>query len=429
MIISLRFIRSNQRIFITLFLIGVLAVIFALYLFFTVRVTVPTPVVTDQPLVAGTPEFVATFAGITNSPISRGGTITLLDNGEEFVPDLVREINAASSSIYFSTYIWEEGEFSEQVVTALENAARRGVPVRILLDGYASRMPKDERRVLEESGAMVGIFRPLLSDPLAINSRTHRRAIGIDGRIAYTGGIAVKDTWLGGGKREDEWRDSMVKLTGPLAARTLDVFADEWLVATGEMLVGVPIAPSSATPVFVTLVTSAGDLNRPIANAFLVTAMGAQRSLDIANPYVLPDEALRSVLVEKARSGVVVRLLVPGPETDAKTVRYASQYYYQELLDAGVHIYEYQPSLMHRKAIVVDGTWSVIGSANIDNRSASLNDENLLGIEDRTFASALTASFDHDLLNAAKITPDAWNAIGSFHRAWLWVMAIPFKQY
>ena len=128
MIISLRFIRSNQRIFITLFLIGVLAVIFALYLFFTVRVTVPTPVVTDQPLVAGTPEFVATFAGITNSPISRGGTITLLDNGEEFVPDLVREINAASSSIYFSTYIWEEGEFSEQVVTALENAARRGVP-------------------------------------------------------------------------------------------------------------------------------------------------------------------------------------------------------------------------------------------------------------------------------------------------------------
>lgn len=429
MIFSLHFIRSHQRIFIILSLVGALALVFALYLFFTVRVTVPTPVVSDQPLVAGTPSFVATFAGITNSPIGHGGTITLLDNGEEFVPDLVREINAASSSIYFSTYIWHEGDFSEQVVMALEDAARRGVSVRILLDGYASRMPEYERDALEESGAIIGIFRPLLSDPLAINSRTHRRAIGIDGRIAYTGGIAVKDTWLGGGKAEDEWRDSMVKLTGTLAVRTLDAFADEWLVATGEVLVSEPIAVTSEKPVFVTLVTSAGDLNRPIANAFLLTAMGAQRSLDIANPYVLPDEALRSVLIEKARSGVRVRLLVPGPETDATVVRFASQYYYQELLDAGVRIYEYQPSLMHRKAIVVDDIWSVIGSANIDNRSASLNDENLLGIEDATFASALTASFDHDLENALEVTPEAWNAIGLLHRTWLRIMALPFKQY
>lgn len=422
------FIRARPRTVLGLALVGALAIGLTLYLLLRVHLATPVPVTASAPLSAGTPEFVATFATVTNGSTGQGGAVTVLENGDGFLPDLLEELRTATSTVNFSTYIWKDGEFNRDVLEALTEAAGRGVAVRLLLDGYAADPPEEDLETFLRAGGEVGRFRPLAQSPLTANNRNHRRAITIDGRVGYTGGIAIMDTWLGAGMLKDEWRDAMFKVTGPLARSIDSAFADQWLVSTGEVVVARPPSPSSGNP-FVNVVGSAGDMNRPIANAFLLTALSAQKTLYIANPYFLPEDALLSVITQKARDGVDVRLLVPGANTDSQPLRWAAQYYYPELLDAGVRVYEYDPTLMHKKAIVADGAWSLVGSANIDNRSAVLNDENLLGIQDPELAATLTASFMGDLEHSTEITKEAWERQGSLARAWRWVMAIPYKQY
>ncbi|MES2225720.1 MAG: phospholipase D-like domain-containing protein [Patescibacteria group bacterium] len=425
------FAHGHVRLLAVLACIGILAVAFFFYVALFVHTGTPAPISLDGELVAGTPGFVKTFSNVTNSPIEQGSPVSILNNGAAFVPDLITEIQHASSTIDFSTYIWEDGTFSVRVLEALTAAARRGVVVRLLLDGISGSPPEKERAELVTAGGHAAVFHSVFDDPFSADNRNHRRAIVIDNRVGYIGGIAIADSWLGNGKKKDEWRDTMFKLTGTMAQSLDRSFVDQWLDTTGEIITAPQPVSNVAPPTntFVEVVGSAGDKNRPIAASFLLTALSAQKSLYITNPYVFPDNALRDVLEEKAKSGVDVRILVPGPNTDGPVVRWASQYYYQDLLDAGVRIYEYQPTLMHEKAMVADGVWSLIGSANIDNRSAELNDENVMGIQDPSLAHALVDTFNSDLKNSAEIGADAWRHRSILHRVLSWVMSIPFKQY
>jgi cardiolipin synthase A/B len=278
---------------------------------------------------------------------------------------------------------------------------------------------------LKQAGGHVGVFRPLrFGKLLRFHRRNHRRAIVVDGRIAYTGGAAVGDKWVGNARNPDEWRDSMVRVSGCLAENLQSAFAELWAFTTGEVLTGDSFfpddlaadddAPAAGGPPVRSLgvISSPSNEEHPLRLFFFLTFLGARERLWIASPYFVPDKHLREVVKRRARAGVDVRVLLPNELTDAKPIRRASHSYYSELMKAGVRIYEYQPAMMHAKTVVVDGTWAVVGSANMDIRSKELNEENVLGIFEPDFAQQLEQSFTHDLGDAIEIDRVKWRRRG-----------------
>jgi cardiolipin synthase len=371
------------------------------------------------------PEFLAALSGATSSPLGRGGTAELLSNGVEYVPAVLRDLRAARRSINFMVYIWEPGEASDSVLRVLTERARAGVQVRVALDGMgAMNAPDDGFRALRAAGGRVARFHPLRFGELTrFHRRNHRRAIVMDGTVGYTGGAAVGDKWLGDARNPDEWREDMVRVTGPLARSLQSAFAQTWSVTTGELLVGGAFyppepeapAPANGEPIALHLgvLSSPSDEDLPLRKLYWLTFAAAQERVYVTNPYFVPDHDLLEALMERARAGVDVRVLLPGPLTDAKPVRWASQAHYAELLEAGVRIYEYQGTMLHSKTLVVDGVWSVVGSANLDIRSMELNQENVLGILDARFGAELERTFARDLARAREVRPAEWR-----RRAW-----------
>jgi cardiolipin synthase len=369
-------------------------------------------------------DFLCAAAGLVNTTPHAGGTARLLNNGDEFFPCLLADIRAARRSVHWLAYIWEPGRCSDQVFGALGERARAGVEVRLLLDGVGGMLcPKEGRQELEQAGGRVGVFRPLRWGMLTrFYKRNHRRAIVIDGRIAYTGGAAVGDKWLGDARGPEEWRDTMTRVTGPPARDLQSHFAEDWAAVTGEILVGDGYYPRVEEPTgpgrlrHTAVASSPGSEQHPMRYFFLLSFLAARRKLYIASPYFVPDEHTRRAVERLAREGVDVRILLPNHHTDAKPIRQASHSYYDELLSAGVRIWEYQPTMMHSKLVVVDGCWSVVGSANMDIRSKELNEENALGILDPGLAAAIEASFLADLERAREIRLEEWRRRGLFPR-------------
>jgi cardiolipin synthase A/B len=380
---------------------------------------------------AGSPDFMRALSGALNAPVGTGGTVAVLDNGREFYPALLEAIRAAQRSINFSVYIWQEGEPSDAVVAALLERARQGVQVRILLDGFGGKgMPDATREALQTAGAQVKVFRPLKFGQITrYHRRNHRRAIVMDGTVGFTGGMAVAPQWLGDAEDPEHWRDMMVRLTGPAATHVQSAFADVWAYATGEMLAGdaffpdwsqsppaeAPAGPAQASsrPLVHTGVSSAPSKeDHPLGLLFLLTFSGARQRLYVATPYFMPDLTTRTALIERARAGVDVRILLPNELTDAAPVRLASQRHYEELLAGGVRIWEYQPTFLHAKWVVVDGTWSVVGSANLNVRSRELDHENVVGLLDAALGRRLEEDFARDLGRAREIRLEDWRRRG-----------------
>lgn len=365
------------------------------------------------------PDFLAALAGVTHAPVGRGGTAELLSNGDAFLPAMLRDMRAARQSIDFMVYIWEPGEMSDSVLGVLTERARAGVQVRVALDGMgAMRAPDEGFAALRAAGAKVGRFQPLRFGELTrFHKRNHRRAIVIDGEVGYTGGAAVGDKWLGEARNPDEWREDVVRVTGPPARSLQAAFAQIWSVITGEVLVGpafyppdppAPALPADPLALHVGVFSSPSDAHLPLRKLFWLTFASARERLYVTNPYFVPDDELLGALKERAEAGVDVRVLLPGPTTDAKPVRWASQAHYDELLAAGVRVYEYQGTMLHTKSLVVDGAWSVVGSANLDIRSTELNQENVLGILDAGFAAQVERAFLLDLARAEEIRLADW---------------------
>jgi cardiolipin synthase A/B len=356
-------------------------------------------------------------------PVRRGGHAELLDNGDAFFPALLEAFAAAERSINVMVYIWEPGTVSDMMFDALVARARQGVQVRILLDGLGGiRCPADGIERLREAGGTVATFRPpQFGKLLRFHRRNHRRAIVVDGLVGFTGGMAVGDKWLGDARDPSEWRDSMVRLTGALAENLQSAFAEAWAFSTGEVLTGDSFFPEEvaadndprrASVRSVGIISSPGSEEHPLRLFFFLTFLAARRRLWVATPYFVPDKHLREVLKQRARAGVDVRLLLPNELTDAWPIRYASHSYYADLLRAGVRIFEYQPTFMHAKTVVVDGLWSVVGSANMDIRSKELNEENVVGILEEEFGGELERSLEADFAKAREIDRTAWRRRG-----------------
>jgi cardiolipin synthase A/B len=361
----------------------------------------------------GSDSFVEWSSAFLSGPIFQGGEVTLLQNGDAFFPAMLDAVRGARETINFEVYIFEPDEIGRQFIDAFKERARAGVEVRLLLDGFGGmKMTKRYRDDLREAGVKLSRFRPLsLRSLVRFYRRSHRRAIVIDGRIGFTGGAAISAKWKGDVTNAHEWRDSMTKVTGPLVGGIQSAFAGNWVYCCGEVIAGPRFFPPLDTgdgPCSLSVVSSPSDALQPIRLLFWLSFINARRRLWICNSYFIPDKRLRAAVTERARAGVDVRVLVPGNHTDAIPVQAAGRSYYDELLAAGVRIFEYQPAMMHAKTVVVDGAWSVVGSANLDERSMELNEENILGIADRDFAGSIEVGVEQDLTRSREIHLDQW---------------------
>jgi cardiolipin synthase A/B len=391
--------------------------------------------VTEAPPVEDV-DFLVSLAGAMGTPVRSGGTAQLLNNGVEFFPAMLEAIRRAQHSINFTAYIWEPGQVSDQFFAALTERARAGVQVRLLLDGMGGlRAPKEGLEALRAAGGKVEPFRPpRLGKLTRFHKRTHRRAIVIDGRVGFTGGGAVADKWRGDAEHPEHWRDTMVQVTGPPAATLQTAFVSLWAPVSGELLTGDRFFPPQRDepgPALkhVGVASSPSEDDHPLRLFFLQSFQAARRRLYIASPYFVPDSAVRAAVVARARAGVDVRVLLPNELTDAKPIRRASHRYYEELLSGGVRIYEYQPTMMHAKGVVVDGKWSVVGSANMDIRSHELNAENVIGLLDDAFGAQMERAFLEDLARAREFRLEEWKQRGQWSRLLERACALFAEQY
>ncbi len=382
----------------------------------------------------GSERFVEWTSGYLNSPILQGGQVTILQNGDAFYPAMLEAIRKAEDSVNFEVYIFEPDEIGRQFMDAFKDRARAGVEVRLLLDGFGGiKMTKRYRDELREAGVTVARFRPFgLRSLVRFYKRTHRRAIVIDGRIGFTGGAAVSKKWKGNVGNPHEWRDSMTRVTGPMVAGIQSAFATNWVYCCGEVIAGPRFFPTlerGPGPCGLSVVSSPSDAMQPIRLLFWVSFINAQQRLWISNSYFIPDDRLRSAAIERAKSGVDVRILVPGNNTDALPVQAAGRSYYQELLEAGVRIFEYQPAMMHAKTTVVDGAWSIVGSANLDERSMELNEENVLGVADKDFAQSIERGVTADFARSREIVLEEWRKRSIFRRCMERICKVLIEQY
>ncbi len=360
-------------------------------------------------------EFVPTLSATLTLPVETTDTIEILNNGDAFMESLLSSIDAAHSSINFMAYIWEDGEMSDEILSHMEKKLDEGIPVRIAIDGFGGKFASMKR--FKDAGGEVynfHSFSPLPWDIAEYHKRNHRRAIVIDGSTAYIGGIGVEDKWLGNAENEDQWRDTMFKVTGRFASNVQGSFVDLW-AGSGELLTGeayFPEVPDEADMVYVPLASSPTSDTESIEKFIELSLASAEEKIYITTPYFLASPTVMNILEEKAKSGVEVQILLPNKLTDTPSVRYASRYLYDDLLKAGVHIYEYQPTFIHAKYMTIDGIWSVIGSANLDNRSMQLNQENIFGVRDAGFANDIESLFSVDASRATEITKEYWDSRG-----------------
>lgn len=360
-----------------------------------------------------TEAFVGYAAGVLDLPIHRGGTATILQNGDRFYASMLEAIRSARETVNFEVYIFESDEIGRQFVDAFIERARAGVEVRVLVDWFGSlKMKKRDRRALEAAGVKLARFRPLTPrNFVRMYRRTHRRAIVVDGRVAFTGGAAVSKKWAGDVRNNHEWRDSMTRVTGQLVSGIQAAFATNWVFCTGEVLGGPRFYPPQELepgPCGLSVVSSPSDAMQPIRVLFWMSFRNARKRIWISNSYFIPDRNLRKIVEDKAREGVDVRILVPGDHTDAIPVQLAGRSYYGELLSAGVRVFEFQPSMMHAKTAVVDDGWAIVGSANMDERSMELNEENVIGLLDPTFAGAVADGLADDFSRSREVKLDEW---------------------
>jgi cardiolipin synthase len=356
------------------------------------------------------PSYVAALLGVHPTG---GNSYTVLANGDQIFPSMLAAVNGAQRRISFETYIYNEGTIGKQFTEAFIGAAKRGVLVQLVIDAMGSnKIPKEWRDNLLAAGVKIGEFgAPKWYSLEELNYRTHRKILTIDGRVAFTGGVGLDDQWAGNAQDPQHWRDTMVRFEGPVARLMEGAFQENLVETTGPVTPIVdppPQIPAAPLDSAMVLRSSPTGGSNDLKRLYLLSIAAARRTLDICSPYFLTDESSRWALAEARRRGVRVRVLVEGDLTDAKPVKYAGRDAYQLLLDQGVEIYEYQPTMMHVKVTLVDGVWSMVGSANFDNRSLELNDEMNVAVSDRSLAARLTQDFEQDLRSARKLDPASW---------------------
>lgn len=369
------------------------------------------------------PEFLRATEALTGAPISEGSEIELMVNGDTIFPAILETIQGARKTLTLETYVYWRGDITNRVAEAVCKRARAGVECKVILDALGSAfMDRAQIDQMRDAGVEVCLFRPIRPYTLRrLANRSHRRILVADGEVGMTGGVGIAEEWTGDAEDSDHWRDSHARVRGPVVRHPQGAFAEHWLEATGEALAGddylphLEPRPDGMRMQLVRSESGVGDTN--VETIYYLAIASAQRSLDLTAAYFVPRPAFTDALADAAERGVEVRILVPGPHIDKPFVRVAGRDSYGRLLAAGARIYEYQPTMLHAKALTVDGAWSSLGTVNFDNRSFQLHDEITLGVWDAGLAEQLTEQFERDLERSQEITPERWRDRGVRRRA------------
>ena len=359
------------------------------------------------------PQFRREMSVMLGPSILPGNHVIDLENGEEIFPAMLEAIRSARRTITFETYIYWSGKVGQQFADALSERARAGVKVHVVVDWVGSiKMEGDLLTQMERSGVEVKHYRPLKWYNLGrLNNRTHRKLLVIDGKVGFTGGVGIADQWSGHAQDPDHWRDLHFRLEGPAVAQFQAAFNDNWIKTTGEVLNGdgyfPPLQPVGGMDAHLFIASPAGG-SESMHLMYLMAIAAAEQSIDLQAAYFVPDELIMKALIAARHRGVRIRVLLPGKHIDSETVRLASKAHWGELLLAGVEIYEYQPTMMHNKLLIVDGLMVSVGSTNFDVRSFRLNDEASLNVYDATFAARMTEVFEQDLKPSVRYTYERW---------------------
>jgi len=358
---------------------------------------------------ARSPEFQQAAGSLLGPNFVPGNNITTLVNGNQIFPAMLGAIRSAKRSISLETYVFQDGEIARQFTEALAERAQAGVKVNVILDAQGTqKMGQQNLERLRNAGVEVAKYHSVFwPDPRRYNNRTHRKLLIIDGKIGFVGGVGIADLWTGNADSPQHWRDNHYKVIGPVVAQLQATFATSWLKARGQVLHGADYFPPLApTGPYLAQAIRSGAHNENLDLMYLLAIASAQKTLRIENAYFLPDDLMRKELTEAAKRGVRVEVVVPGKKIDQKLVRLASRRHWPELIRAGVRIFEYQPTMVHVKLMIVDDIFISVGSGNFDNRSIRLNDEANLDVLDRSFAAQQTRLFESDKKQCREATLD-----------------------
>ncbi|HEY0969697.1 MAG TPA: phospholipase D-like domain-containing protein [Gemmatimonadales bacterium] len=365
-------------------------------------------------------EFSRTLELLSGVRLEPGNEVELLCCGDETYPRMLADLASAERSITLQMYYCKPGRLADRLHDVLCDRARAGVRVLFLWDAFGSQdLPDEYRDSLREAGVDVAVFRPIRWWALeSVYTRSHIRVVVVDARVGYTGGFGIDDKWLGDGRHADQWRDTNVRFTGPAVHGLQATFAAGWAEATGDLLTGEPFfdgadaAPYGSQPgedvehrVTAGVMHAEPSVGSTAAERFLVLAIGgARRSLYLTNSYFVPGDSFTGLLARAAERGVDVRILTAGPNTDVRSTRMAGRSYYERLLRGGVRIWEYSPTMIHAKTVVVDGCLGSVGTMNFDNRSMAFNDESNFVFLDGGVGRALHEVFEEDLEYSREVT-------------------------
>jgi len=351
--------------------------------------------------------------GVLGTPATEGNQIDVLRNGDEIFPAMFEAVEAAERTIDFLTFVYWEGEIGAELAARLCERAEAGVRVRVLLDALGARTM--ERRLVDDMEAArvdVRWFRPLRRfRPLEVNHRTHRKVLVVDEAVGFTGGVGIADVWTGDARNEHEWRDTHFRVTGPAVDGLRAAFLDNWGETTPELFSDVDTFPEQPQPgsSVVQCIRGAAETGWSDVDALVRTLLQlAQERVRITTAYFVPDQELRRNLCEASERGVRVEILLPGPHTDKRFVQLAGEGSYQDLIDAGIEIWHYEPTMLHAKVMTVDGIVSNIGSSNLNARSMNRDEEVNLVVFDPALTATLDGHFDEDLERSVRIEPARW---------------------
>jgi cardiolipin synthase len=365
-----------------------------------------------------------TLAGLTSGAVTTGNLCQVVQNGALF-PAMEADIAAAKCAIHFETFVWTRGQVERRFVELLSRKAREGVKVRLLIDAMGSS-GGDERNLerLCEAGVEVSVYcKPHWWNLRRFNHRTHRKLLIVDGEVGYTFGHGIGDQWLGDGEDKDHWRDTAVRVEGPAVQALQSVFMENWIEESHCVPAGdgcFPKLEARGNCEAHVVSSASGDAVSSVALLYTVAIACARREVIIQNPYFAPDDGMCELLGMMVKRGVAVHLMVPGAHTDSPFVRRAGCHLYDGLLRDGVRVYEFKPTLIHQKIVIVDDIWSHIGSTNFDARSLSLNEEVGIGIRDARIAEELKAAFVDDLRRSQELTLKKWRRRPWRSRAFEW---------
>jgi cardiolipin synthase A/B len=373
---------------------------------------------TDEPL----EELIPSISGMALGMAIPGNAVEIFQNGA-FFDALLQDIRGARHTVHFETFLWKDGALGRRMADAFSRKARAGVTVRLVLDATGcKRMGEDARRQMREAGCQLALYHPrTLKNIGVIPERDHRKLAILDGRTAWVGGHCIVDEWLGDAEDRHHVRDLSVRLRGPVVHAVQSAFSENWIEVTGRLFVGAhvfpPLEPAGEVQAHVASMKPEGSAPavKILHHAVICCA---RRRLWIQNPYFIPEPDAIEAFGQAVKRGVDVQVMVPAAAvSDMPLVQHAAHRNFQQLLEAGVRIFEYGRTLLHQKVMTVDGVWCAVGSSNFDDRSFETNDEITLGFLDHRLAGHLEDVFREDMKHCTELNATDWKERGLLHRA------------